>query len=178
MARYAAFLRGMNLGKRRIKNDELVACFVDLGFSEVGAFLASGNIAFTATGRRASVTKQLERGLKAALDYEVPTFLRTAAEVQALAQAEAFPATSAKRGKLQVCLLKEAPRGDDVPDAVAAFASDADWLRLVDGDLFWWPEGGISTSDLDLRGLERLLGPMTIRTHNTVARMAKKFFAG
>lgn len=177
MARYAAFLRGMNLGKRRIKNEELIACFVDLGFAEVGAFLASGNIAFTAGGRRATVTKQLERGLKEALDYEVPTFLRTAAEVQALAQAEPFAASSAKRGKLQVCLLKAPPKGD-VSREVAAFASDADWLRLVDGDLFWWPEGGLSTSELDLRGLERLLGPMTIRTHNTVARMAKRFFAG
>ncbi|MEZ4381286.1 MAG: DUF1697 domain-containing protein [Nannocystaceae bacterium] len=178
MARYAAFLRGMNLGKRRITNDELVARFDELGFTKVGAFLASGNVVFAATGTRAAVTKRLERGLEEALGYPVPTFLRAASEVEALARAEPFaaPAQAPKRGKLQVCLLKQAP-ADAVDEAIAGFASDADWLRRVDADLFWWPQAGVATSELDLRGLERLLGPMTIRTHNTVARMTRKFFA-
>ena len=35
MSHYVAFLRGMNLGKRRIKNDELRAEFETLGFVDV-----------------------------------------------------------------------------------------------------------------------------------------------
>ena len=43
MNRYVAFLRGMNLGRRRIKNPELCAAFEDIGFTNVAAYLASGN---------------------------------------------------------------------------------------------------------------------------------------
>jgi uncharacterized protein (DUF1697 family) len=46
--RYVAFLRGMNLGHRRITNAELCACLTSTGFAEVEAFLASGNLIFRA----------------------------------------------------------------------------------------------------------------------------------
>ena len=38
MDRYVAFLRGMNLGNRRLKNEELRAEFEQLGFAEVATF--------------------------------------------------------------------------------------------------------------------------------------------
>ena len=47
---YVAFLRGMNLGGRRIKNEELRAEFEALGFEEVATFRASGNVIFGASG--------------------------------------------------------------------------------------------------------------------------------
>ena len=42
MTRYAAFLRGVNLGKRTVKSAELRAAFEELGFSDVKTLLASG----------------------------------------------------------------------------------------------------------------------------------------
>ena len=53
MTRYVAFLRGMNLGNRRIKNPELAAEFERLGFEDVATFRASGNVVFSLPGRRA-----------------------------------------------------------------------------------------------------------------------------
>ena len=52
MARYVAFLRGMNLGNRRIKNHELRAEFERLGFEEVATFRASGNVVFGSAAAR------------------------------------------------------------------------------------------------------------------------------
>ena len=46
-SRYVAFLRGMNLGNRRIKNDELRRCFEVLDLTDVACFRASGNVIFT-----------------------------------------------------------------------------------------------------------------------------------
>ena len=43
MSRYAAFLRGMNVGGHRLSNDELRSHFAALGFAEVATFRASGN---------------------------------------------------------------------------------------------------------------------------------------
>ena len=48
MNRNVAFLRGMNLGGRRLMNDELCSHFTALGFTGVSAFLASGNVLFEA----------------------------------------------------------------------------------------------------------------------------------
>ena len=48
MDRYVAFLRGMNIGGRRIKNEELRREFEELGLSDVSCFRASGNVIFAA----------------------------------------------------------------------------------------------------------------------------------
>ena len=78
MERYVAFLRGMNLGKRRIKNEELRAEFEALGFEDVATFRASGNVIFAAPRQsEGALTKTIERGLGEALGYEVPVFLRS-----------------------------------------------------------------------------------------------------
>lgn len=113
MARYVAFLRGMNLGNRRIKNDELRAEFEQLEFADVGTFRASGNVIFAASGGdgAADLAKKIESCLAASLGYEVAVFLRTAGEVEAIAAREPFEAkfVNASKGKLQVLLLGRKP---------------------------------------------------------------------
>ena len=93
VSRHVAFLRGMNLGGRRIKNEELRAEFEALGFADVACFRASGNVVFSAKGgSEAKLTGEIEAGLGEALGYEVPVFLRGAAELSALAAHEPFDA--------------------------------------------------------------------------------------
>ena len=41
-------------------------------------------------------------------------------------------------------------------------------------ELFWLPAGGLSESDLDFKAIDEALGPMTVRTQGTFARLAKK----
>jgi hypothetical protein len=53
MSRYVAFLRGMNLGGRRISNDDLRSRFEALGCEDVATFRASGNVVFAKAGRPA-----------------------------------------------------------------------------------------------------------------------------
>src|SRR4051794_27454765 len=102
----------MNLGNRRIKNDELRAEFEALGFEEVATFRASGNVIFAAEGQSEdALRKTIEHGLGEALGYEVTTFLRSAAEVAAIAAQKPFPPklVEASKGKLQVTMLAEKP---------------------------------------------------------------------
>lgn len=175
MPTHAAFLRGMNLGNRRITNDELCSHFEALGFGDVAAFLASGNVVFTADETDpATLARRIEEGLRAALDYPVPTFLRTADEVRAIAAHEPFPAASSE-GKLQVALLATAPSPAD-REAALAHATDDDRLALSARELYWLPAGPMSQSELDLRAIEKSLGAMTIRTARTIERLAAKFF--
>lgn len=180
MERYAAFLRGMNLGNRRIKNPELKAEFERLGFAEVATFRASGNVVFDVAGResRARLTERIEAGLLEGLGYDVPVYLRSAAEVVAISAQEPFSAkeVSAAKGKLQVTMLRGKPSAAARKQALA-LSNEADRLAIEGSELFWLPSGGISESDLDLKAIEAALGPGTQRTMGTVEQIAAKYCA-
>lgn len=71
MARYAAFLRGVNVGAINIKMADLRKTFEDLGFDAVRSLLASGNVLFESKRTdRAQLKEDIEKGLNAAFGYE------------------------------------------------------------------------------------------------------------
>jgi uncharacterized protein (DUF1697 family) len=179
MSRYAAFLRGMNVGGHRLKNDELRSLFEALGLDDVATFRASGNVIFTAAEEPVGkLTSQIEEGLEAALGYAVPTFLRTAGAVLGLAAHEPFPRkeVAAAAGKLQVMLLLEQPTAQ-LREKTLALATEQDRLAFGERELYWLPSGGILDSPLDLKAIGVLLGPTTVRTKGTIELIAEKHFA-
>jgi uncharacterized protein (DUF1697 family) len=176
MERYVAFLRGMNLGKRRIKNDELRVEFETLGFEDVATFRASGNVIFgSAKQSEGALTRTIEHGLGDALGYEVPVFLRSCAEVAAIAAREPFAAklVDASKGKLQVSLLKNKPTAA-ARKQVLALATDEDRLAIKGRELFWLPSGGTIESELDLEAIDKALGKGTQRTKGTIEQISAK----
>ncbi|HMD57693.1 MAG TPA: DUF1697 domain-containing protein [Solirubrobacteraceae bacterium] len=178
MSAHAAFLRGMNLGRRRISNEELAAAFAALGFADVRTFRASGNVAFEITsGAPEDLVARIESGLAQALGYVVPTFLRSAAEVREIADCAPFPqyTLEASEGKLQVALLPRGP-SPQAAEAVLAMDDERDRLALGARELYWLPSGPMSDSELDFKAIERLLGATTVRTKGTIEQMAEKFF--
>ena len=176
MPRYVAFLRGMNLGRRRIKNPELCAAFEEIGFTNVSAFLASGNVIFDAADSDPdSVAGSIEDGLRASLGYEVPTFLRSADEVRAIAGYQPFTEVTAERsGKMQVAMVGSKV-DQSTRDSVLKLSNDVDMLEMVGKEIYWWPKGNFLDSQLDLNALEAILGPFTIRTKNTIERLTLRF---
>ena len=99
MPQYVAFLRGINLGKRRVKMDHLRDLFEKMGFTAVSTYIASGNVLFSSTSRSSSKLEVLiEKELESALGYAVPTLVRTQAAV--------------------VLVVKNAPLGDLFTDGL------------------------------------------------------------
>jgi uncharacterized protein (DUF1697 family) len=177
--RYAAFLRGMNVGGHRLTNDELRSHFATIGFAEVATFRASGNVVFAADERSPQeVTEHVEQGLAELLGYAVPTFIRSDSEVRAIAAQQPFAPDQlrAAGGKLQVSLLGASPT-PDVRSEVLSLANDEDALCFGERELYWLPSGGLLESVLDLRGVDRLLGPSTMRTKGTIELIASKHCA-
>ena len=168
----------MNLGRRRIKNPELCAAFEDIGFTNVAAYLASGNVVFDADDTDSdAVAASIETGLRDSLGYEVPTFLRSSEEVTAIAGYTPFARVSGERtGKLQVAMF-----GNEVEqldrNSILELSNDADLLEMAGRELYWWPKGNFLDSQLDLKAIESILGPFTIRTKNTMERLTAKFLA-
>lgn len=177
MQRYVAFLRGMNLGGRRIGNEELRRHFEEIGFEEVGTFRASGNVIFAAAKREAEsrLAQRVEGELGERLGYEVPVFLRGIEEVGVIAARRPFDAGAVEKskGKLQVSFLKKKPSAAAARKALAV-ATEDDLLAIEARELYWLPSGGISESDLDWKPIDAALGPGTIRTMGTIEQIAAK----
>jgi len=177
MARHVAFLKGMNLGGRRISNQDLRAAVESLGLAEVETFRASGNVVFEA-GRRgeAALRRLLEEGLQERLGYAVAVFVRSGAELSAILAAAPFSAAELKgAGKPQVALLAKRPSAD-ARKTVLAHDSDSDRLRFGERELFWLPAGGVSESELDWKAIGGALGATTVRTFGTVEQIAARWF--
>jgi uncharacterized protein (DUF1697 family) len=86
MPRFIAFSRAINVGGRNVTMAALRAQFEALGFSNVETFIASGNVIFEAASRdSAALQRKIEAHLAKSLGYEVSTFVRTDAEVAAIA---------------------------------------------------------------------------------------------
>ena len=109
---YVAFLRGINLGKRRVKNEQLSAIFGSLGFTDVTVLIASGNVVFTADDAEDDrLTRTVEAGLEQALGFQVSTMLRRASEIQAMIALDPFKGIEVtKQTRLYVTLLADETR--------------------------------------------------------------------
>ncbi|HEY0517247.1 MAG TPA: DUF1697 domain-containing protein [Solirubrobacteraceae bacterium] len=175
MPDHVAFLKGMNLGRRRITNDDLRAAVTALGFEQVDTFRASGNVVFAA-GRRsdAALQRLLEEGLREQLGYEVPSFIRSGQELRAIAAAVPFELRGGA-GKLQVALLHDAPQAP-ARRAALALGGAEDRLDFGARELYWLPAGRMSDSTLDWKALERALGPTTVRTIGTIEQILARYF--
>jgi uncharacterized protein (DUF1697 family) len=122
-----------------------------------------------------ALTTQIGAGLEESLGYEVPVFLRSAAELLAIAGREPFEASlvAASKGKLQVAFLLDAPTKKQ-RKAALDLATDEDRLAIEGRELYWLPSGSMSESELDLEAIGVALGLTTIRTKGTVDQIATR----
>lgn len=176
MPTYAAFLRSINIADRRVRMTALAEAFEGAGLADVVTFQATGNVRFSAPrSARAELERRIEATLAEALGFEVPTFVRTAAELRAVAAFEPFPAAevAASAGRLQVFFLR-APLSGTQREEVLAYASGSDRLAVDGRELYWLPRGDLSDSRLRVSALARITGPKTLRTKRAVDRFAAK----
>ena len=180
MARYAGFLRAINVSDRKATGAQLRAAAEREGFEDVASFRNSGNLVVSAGGLKTStVSKRLERGLKSELGFEVPVFARDARQVKAIADHEPFTAAQIKasKGKLQVMLLGRKPTAVACKKALQ-LATDEDLLALRGTELYWLPSAGTQDSEVHQKALAQILGQSTTRTMGTIEQMAAKYFSG
>jgi uncharacterized protein (DUF1697 family) len=180
VSRYAAFLRGVNLGPhRRVSGGDLRSLFEQVGLRDVATFRASGNVVFGSDRETPEqLASRIETRLASSLGFEVSVFVRTGAEILTIADHEPFDPelVRASQGRLQVALLAAEPR-PGARNQVLALGTDEDGLALSDRELYWLPSGGIRDSALNFKAIESVLGPATMRTKGTIEQLAAKFFA-
>ena len=179
MPRYIAFLRAINVGGHTVRMTRLCELFESLGLADVSTFIASGNVVFDApSGAAAALETTIERHLHAELGYEVATFLRTPAQLAAIAAHEPFDAAAVAAGRtLSVAFLKAKP---DAPARrqLLECRSELDELAVHGREAYWLCRTRTSDSRFTGARLEKLLrGPATLRNVTTVRKLAEKYGA-
>jgi uncharacterized protein (DUF1697 family) len=177
---YAAFLRGVNISGRVVKMDQLRVHFEKLGMSDVETVIASGNVIFRSTSNNtAALEKKIHDGLHKALGYPVAIYVRTDAEIAALAGFRPFSAAKHKAAKVLLVGFIASPLSKDAHKTLLSFNGDVDDLHARGRELFWLCKNGQSQSPLFRLPMEKRLGALiTWRNMNTVERIAAKLGPG
>jgi len=179
---YVAFLRGINVGGHRVKMDRLRELFEEMGFSNVSTFIASGNVFFSASSDDVgSLAARIEQCLFDRLGYEVATFIRSPAELEAIAAFETDNSGSAdpSTSSLYVVLL-QAPAANELRSTLVDLRSETDEFRFSGREIYWLIQGKISESPLFGRVFEKAIQgvPNTTRNITTVRRLVGKLGTG
>ena len=158
--------------------DALRALFEALRFTSVETFIASGNVIFeTSSGERETLEQRIEEKLVKALGYGVATFLRTSAEVGAVASMNPFSLDplAAAPPTLSIGFLKSAPSPAGAA-ALTALATDVDEFRVIGREVYWLCRVRMSDSKFTGARFEKIVGsPATFRNVTTVRKLAAKY---
>lgn len=137
MTRYIAFLRGINLGNRRLTMSHLASLFEDLGYREVETFIASGNVLFgtdrTSPGKLEST---IASHLEGALGYQVDTFVRTPDQVVSITRTVPFPRDGGDGATLSVGFLHQ-ELAPEVQEKLESARTPVDQVRVVGREFYW-----------------------------------------
>lgn len=164
MTTYVALLRGVNLGKRQLKMEDLRGIASSLNLEAARTYIASGNLLFRSGRSEAALKAELEKALAEHMGAKVRVMIRTADEIAAVVRANPFD--------------KEAPNFtvamflDKKPPADAAKAAkniDGERIALGKREVYvHYPRG---------QGQSRLAIPAagdgTARNMNTVSKLAE-----
>jgi uncharacterized protein (DUF1697 family) len=166
---YVAFLRAINVGGHVVKMDALRDLFTAVGYANVKTVIASGNVIFEAK-RSTKHQQTIEAHLRAALGYEVKTFLRTPEELQRVAAAAPFE--MAEGDVLYVAFLENTPSAD-AGKRLLAFENPFDAFHDDGAEAYWLRRRKLGQSDYPANFLEKALGmKATVRNMNTVQKIA------
>ncbi|MCP9270798.1 DUF1697 domain-containing protein [Mycolicibacterium arenosum] len=90
MTRYAALLRGVNVGGINLKMAAVAEAFTDAGFTDVTTILASGNVLLTSRSGVAEVRKKAEKALRDTFGYDAWVLAYPIDAIAAISQAFPF----------------------------------------------------------------------------------------
>lgn len=173
MTRYAALLRGINVGGINIKMADLRRTFTDLGFGDVKTVLASGNVLFDADGTNTAELKStIESALRAQFHYEAWVFVIDIGTVRGIV--ENYPFDPEREGWHPYVMFVSDPA------AFEALVGTGDGLdpeieRIQGGDgvVYWEVERGMTLKSAFGKnaGTARLKAVTTTRNLRTLQKL-------
>ena len=172
MGRMVALLRAVNVGGRKLPMAGLRTLCADLGWQDVATYIQSGNIVFTAAGKRAAIEAALEKAIGKKFALDVPVIVRTAAQWAKLAAGNPFAEVARDAPNRLQLLVSKRPPARDAAAKLMARADAGEQVQAVAGALwFHFPEG-VGRSKLTPSLIDKACGsPSTGRNYRTVLKL-------
>lgn len=172
MARYVAFLRAVNLGRRKVAMERARQTLTGLGLEDVSSYVNSGNLLFTATGKAVEHETSIRAALEDEFGFEITTFVRTATQVRALADSELFEPLAP--GHTHFALLPLAPLSTAQQRAVEGLTNEHDEVVVVGRDVHWLIRSASTETTLGPQRWKKVLPgiPTTARNMTMVRKLA------
>lgn len=172
---HVAFLRAVNVGKRRYPMAELRTTIEAAGFTDVATHIQTGNLRVTTPMRSpAKVAAVLEETMLADRGFEVPVVMFTPRELAALSDAAEAVREDSEFDTHYVTLLREAP-GAELVAEIEGRDAPGEHLRVVDRAVHLMlsrPYHEVSASNASL---ERSLGMATTRNLTVIRALVAKW---
>lgn len=115
MSSYVALLRGVNLGQRQLRMEDLREIAGSLGLQDPRTYIASGNLLFRSSKREATLKRMLESAIAAHMSASVGVMIRTSDELAEATKANPFASHPANR--VVAIFLDAAPPTDALEQA-------------------------------------------------------------
>ena len=164
MTAYVALLRAVNVGGRQLKMSDLKRIAEDLGLESRRTYIASGNLLFASSKSEKAVKAALEQAIEEHMGKDVGVMVRTAAEMRAIVEANAFPEEPGNR--VVAIFLDEKPAKAAIEDA-KNIADER--MALGTREIYVHYPSGQGRSKLKIPAAAR----GTARNMNTVAKLAE-----
>jgi uncharacterized protein (DUF1697 family) len=170
--RYVALLRGINVGgKSKVEMARLKKVCEDLGFNDVLTYINSGNVIFTTTGTKESLTKKIEQAIEHEFHIPVKVTLRTLKDIQTLDDMVPTSWVNNESMKTDIMFLWKPFDSKKVLDMVT-IKPDIDEVVYTKGTLIW----RVDRKHITKSGLLKIIGTelykhMTVRNVNTLRKL-------
>ena len=173
MTRYAAFLRGVNVGGVNLKMAEVAKALENAGFTDVRTILASGNVLLDSRAGVDAVRRKAEKALRDAFGYEAWVLAYDLDTVAAISAA--YPFEREVEGHHSYVTFVTDP---DVLDELAALSKDArsyEKIQRGEGVVYWQvPKGGtLDTTIGKTMGKKRYKSSTTTRNLRTLDKVLR-----
>jgi uncharacterized protein (DUF1697 family) len=173
MTRYAAFLRGVNVGGVNLKMSEVAAALTDAGFDNVRTILASGNVLLDSGSSADAVRKKAEAALRKAFGYDAWVLVYDVDTVRAIN--DGFPFEREVPDHQSYVTFVSDPAIHDELAELTKKPSPGERIARGEGVLYWQvPKGNTLDSTVGkTMGKKRYKSSTTTRNLRTLDKVVK-----
>jgi uncharacterized protein (DUF1697 family) len=171
VATYVAFLRGINLGpSTKISMPELRAMAEELGFTDVGTYINSGNLMVSSPKKAATVEREISEAIKKTFGRQIDVTVRTPAQLKKVLADNPYP--DGNPSQVAVAFLTAAP-AKDAKDRVAAVAADYEPFTFAGQHVYVNYSRGLGRSKLAEKFSDIVGVSSTVRNIRTIEKVVE-----
>src|SRR5947207_1061985 len=174
MTAFVSLFRGINVGgQRKIKMSELKEAHEALGLWAVTPYIQSGSVVFQSDALDGELVRsQIEESFEKRFGFHSDVMIRSAAELQAIIEANPFQGQAGKETKWIVVLFLATHPDADAQENLRAAYSGPEEFFLIGQELHIYYPDSIGRSKFSGSFIEKKLKtPGTARNWNTILKL-------